>query len=123
MQKPRLTFWQIWNMSFGFFGIQFGWGLQMANMSAIYQYLGAKDSDIAILWLAAPVTGLIVQPIIGYASDRTWGSLGRRRPYFLTAAIVASLALIAMPLSGTLCMPPALLRSLEPTTTITLQPF
>src|SRR5215475_14723055 len=80
MQKPRLSFWQIWNMSFGFFGIQFGWGLQMANMSAIYQYLGAKESELAVLWLAAPLTGLIVQPIIGYASDRTWGSLGRRRP-------------------------------------------
>ena len=75
--KPRLSFWQIWNMSFGFLGIQFGWALQMANMSAIYQYLGAK-SDIAILWLAAPLTGLLIQPIIGYASDRTWGRLGRR---------------------------------------------
>src|SRR5258708_32573965 len=97
MQKPRLTFWQIWNMSFGFFGIQFGWGLQMANMSAIYQYLGAKDSDIAILWLAAPVTGLIFQPIIGSPSGRTRGSLGPRRPYFLIGAIRATLALIGMP--------------------------
>src|SRR5258708_18662648 len=123
MQKPRLTFWQIWDMSFGFFGIQFGWGLQMANMSAIYQYLGAKDSDIAILWLAAPVTGLIVQPIIGYASDRTWGSLGRRRPYFLIGAIVASLALIAMPHSGTLWMAAGLLWVLDASINITMEPF
>ena len=81
-------------MSFGFFGIQFGWGLQMANMSAIYQYLGAKEGDLAILWLAAPVTGLIVQPIIGHYSDRTWTRLGRRRPYFLGGAILASIALV-----------------------------
>jgi maltose/moltooligosaccharide transporter len=94
----------IWNMSFGFLGIQFGWGLQMANMSAIYQYLGAKESDIPLLWLAAPVTGLIVQPIIGHASDRTWTRLGRRRPYFLVGAILASLALVAMPNSTSLWM-------------------
>src|ERR1700687_1517872 len=100
MEKPRLRFWQIWNLSFGFFGIQFGWGLQMANMSAIYQYLGAKDDDIAWLWGAPPLTGFIGQPILGYASDRTWGPLARRRPYFLVGAIVASLALIAMPNSG-----------------------
>ena len=72
MNKPRLSFWQISNMSFGFLGIQFGWGLQLANMSAIYSYLGAKESDIPFLWLAGPVTGLIVQPIIGAMSDRTW---------------------------------------------------
>ncbi len=72
MDKPPRTFWQIWNMSFGFLGIQFGWGLQMANMSAIYEYLGARADQIPILWLAAPLTGLIVQPIIGHASDRTW---------------------------------------------------
>src|SRR5512143_4141050 len=96
MQRPTLSFWQIWNMSFGFFGIQFGWGLQMANMSAIYQYLGARE-NLAILWLAAPLTGLIVQPLVGYFSDRTWSGLGRRRPYFLVGAILSSLALIAMP--------------------------
>ena len=73
MNKPPRNFWQIWNMSFGFLGIQFGWGLQMANMSAIYEYLGAKADQIPILWLAAPLTGLIIQPIIGHASDRTWG--------------------------------------------------
>jgi maltose/moltooligosaccharide transporter len=82
-QAPAI-FWQIWNMCFGFFGIQFGWGLQMANMSAIYEYLGAESDQIPMLWLAAPLTGLLVQPIIGRLSDHTWGRLGRRRPYFLT---------------------------------------
>ena len=104
MQKPQLSFWQIWNMSFGFFGIQFGWGLQMANMSAIYQYLGAEEHQIAWLWIAAPLTGLIVQPLVGYFSDRTWTGLGRRRPYFLVGAILSSLALIAMPNSGAVWM-------------------
>jgi len=123
MQKPRLSFWQVWNMSFGFFGIQFGWGLQMANMSAIYQYLGAKESDLAVLWLAAPLTGLLVQPIIGYASDRTWGVLGRRRPYFLTGAVLASLALIAMPSSGTVWMAAGLLWVLDASVNVTMEPF
>jgi maltose/moltooligosaccharide transporter len=123
MTKPRLSFWQIWNMSFGFFGIQFGWGLQMANMSAIYQYLGAKEGDIAVLWLAAPLTGLIVQPIIGYLSDRTWGTLGRRRPFFLAGAILASLALIAMPRSGTVWMAAGLLWLLDASVNITMEPF
>ena len=90
MKKPRLSFWQIWNMSFGFFGIQFAFGLQQANMSGIYTYLGAKPEQVPILWLAGPVTGLLVQPIIGSMSDRTWNRLGRRRPYFLTGAILAS---------------------------------
>ena len=110
MEKPRLSFWQIWNMSFGFLGIQFGWGLQMANMSAIYQYLGARENEIPILWLAAPLTGLVVQPIIGYFSDRTWNRLGRRRPYFLGGAVAASLALLAMPNSSALWMAAGLLR-------------
>src|SRR6516225_2361447 len=123
MQKPRLTFWQIWNMSFGFFGIQFGWGLQMANMSAIYQYLGAKESELAVLWLAAPLTGLLVQPIIGYASHRTWNALARRRPYFLSGAILASLALIAMPSSGTVWMAAGLLWVLDASINITMEPF
>jgi maltose/moltooligosaccharide transporter len=123
MNRPRLSFWQIWNMSFGFFGIQFGWGLQMANMSAIYQYLGAKESEIAFLWLAAPLTGLIVQPIVGYLSDRTWCGLGRRRPYFLTGAILASLALIAMPNSGAVWMAAGLLWILDASINITMEPF
>jgi maltose/moltooligosaccharide transporter len=123
MQKPRLSFWQIWNMSFGFMGIQFGWGLQMANMSAIYQYLGAKESEIAGLWLAAPLTGLLIQPIIGYASDRTWGVLGRRRPYFLVGALLASLALIVMPNSGTVMMAAGLLWILDASINVTMEPF
>ena len=93
MNKPRLSFWQIWNMSFGFLGIQFGFALQNANVSRIFETLGAKIDDIPILWIAAPVTGLIIQPIIGHMSDKTWGRLGRRRPFFLAGAILASLAL------------------------------
>jgi maltose/moltooligosaccharide transporter len=123
MDKPRLSFWQIWNMSFGFFGIQFGWGLQMANMSGIYQYLGARENDIPILWLAAPLTGLIVQPIIGYYSDRTWNRLGRRRPYFLGGAIAASLALLAMPTSSALWMAAGLLWVLDASVNISMEPF
>src|SRR6202163_4992097 len=123
MEKPRLRFWQIWNMSFGFFGIQFGWGLQMANMSAIYEYLHAKPDQIPILWLAAPLTGLIVQPIIGHMSDRTWGRLGRSRPYFLTGASLSSLALIAMPNSSTLWMAAGLLWILDASINISMEPF
>ncbi len=123
MQKPQLSFWQIWNMSFGFFGIQFGWGLQMANMSAIYRYLGADQEEIAWLWIAAPLTGLIVQPIIGYASDRTWGALGRRRPYFLAGAILSTLALIAMPNSSAVWMAAGLLWILDASINITMEPF
>ena len=123
MDKPHLSFWQIWNMSFGFFGIQFGWGLQMANMSAIYQYLGAKEDQIAWLWIAAPLTGLIVQPIVGYTSDRTWSRLGRRRPYFLVGAILSSLALVAMPNSSALWMAAGLLWILDASINITMEPF
>ncbi|MEY3000735.1 MAG: hypothetical protein RL648_949 [Verrucomicrobiota bacterium] len=122
-KQPELSFWQIWNMSFGFFGIQFGWGLQMANMSAIYQYLGADADKIPLLWLAAPVTGLIVQPIVGYYSDRTWNRFGRRRPYFLVGAIFASLALIAMPNSSTLWMAAGLLWILDASVNISMEPF
>src|SRR5499433_4287594 len=86
VDKPRLSFWQIWNMSFGFLGIQFGWGLQLANMSPIYKYLHAEESSLPYLWLAGPITGLLIQPIIGSMSDRTWNRLGRRRPYFLVGA-------------------------------------
>jgi maltose/moltooligosaccharide transporter len=123
MNKPTLSFWQIWNMNFGYFGIQMGWGLQMANMSAIYQYLGAEESDIPLLWLAAPITGLIVQPIIGYYSDRTWTRIGRRRPYFLVGAILASLALIAMPNSSTLWMAAGLLWILDASVNVSMEPF
>ena len=123
MEKPPLRFWQIWNMSFGFFGIQFGWGLQMANMSAIYEYLGARADQIPILWLAAPLTGLIVQPIIGHMSDHTWGRLGRRRPYFLTGAILSSLALLLMPNSSVLWMAAGLLWILDASINISMEPF
>ena len=122
-EKPRLSFWQIWNMSFGFLGIQFGWGLQMANMSSIYQFLGADEKDIPILWLAAPLTGLIVQPIIGYYSDRTWTRLGRRRPYFLVGAVLASLALIAMQNSPSLWIAAGLLWILDASVNVSMEPF
>jgi maltose/moltooligosaccharide transporter len=123
VEKPRLRTWQIWNMSFGFLGIQFGWGLQMANMSAIYQYLGAREDEIAILWLAAPLTGLLVQPVIGYFSDRTWNRLGRRRPYFLSGAILASLALLAMPRASTIWMAAGLLWILDASVNVSMEPF
>jgi len=123
MNKPPRSFWQIWNMSFGFLGIQFGWGLQMANMSAIYEYLGARADQIPILWLAAPLTGLIVQPIIGHASDRTWGRLGRRCPYFLAGATLSSLALILMPSCSALWMAAGLLWILDTSINISMEPF
>src|ERR1044072_5512971 len=123
MQKPRLSFWQIWNMSFGFLGLQFGWGLQLGNMSGIYEKLGANPDQLPILWLAAPLTGLIVQPIIGSMSDRTWTRLGRRRPYFLVGAILASVALFFMPTSSTLWMAAGLLWILDASINISMEPF
>ena len=123
MHKPRLSFWQIWNMSFGFLGIQFGWGLQMANMSAIYKYLGADDNKLAILWLAAPVTGVIIQPLIGQSSDRLWTRLGRRRPFILIGAVLASLALILMPNCSAVWMAAGLLWVLDGTINASMQPF
>jgi maltose/moltooligosaccharide transporter len=123
MKKPRLSFWQLYNMSFGFLGIQFGWGLQLANMSAVYERLGARPDQVPLLWLAAPVTGLIVQPIVGALSDRTWGPLGRRRPYFLAGAILASTALFIMPTSTTLWMAAMLLWVLDASINISMEPF
>src|SRR5882672_11619568 len=123
MQKPRLSFWQIWNMSFGFLGIQFGWGLQLGNMSGIYEKLGANPDQLPILWLAAPLTGLIIQPIIGSMSDRTWGRLGRRRPYFLVGAILASIALFFMPTSSSLWMAAGLLWVLDASINVSMEPF
>ncbi len=123
MDKPSLSFWQIWNMSFGFLGIQFGWTLQMNNMSAIYEYLGAQPSQLPLLWLAAPLTGLLVQPIIGNWSDNTWGPLGRRRPFFLAGAILSSCALILMPLSGALWMAAGLLWILDASINVSMEPF
>jgi maltose/moltooligosaccharide transporter len=121
--KPRLSFWQIWNMSFGFLGIQFGFALQNANVSRIFETLGAKVENIPILWIAAPVTGLIIQPIIGHMSDNTWNRLGRRRPYFLTGAILASLALILMPNSPVLWIAAGMLWIMDASINISMEPF
>lgn len=121
--KPRLSFWQIWNMSFGFLGIQFGWGLQMANMSPIYKYLGADEANLPYLWLAGPLTGLLIQPIVGAMSDRTWTKLGRRRPFFLVGAIIASICLILMPNSSAVWMAAGLLWILDASINITMEPF
>jgi maltose/moltooligosaccharide transporter len=121
--KPRLSFWQIWNMCFGFMGIQFGFALQNSNVSRIFQTLGASVDDIPVLWIAAPLTGLLVQPIVGYYSDRTWTGLGRRRPYFLAGAILATLALIAMPNSPALWVAAGLLWVLDASINISMEPF
>jgi maltose/moltooligosaccharide transporter len=122
-QRPRLSPFGLFNMSFGFLGIQFGWGLQLANMSAVYERLGARPDQVPLLWLAAPVTGLLVQPIIGALSDRTWGPLGRRRPYFLTGAVLASIALFFMPTSTSLWMAATLLWILDASINISMEPF
>jgi maltose/moltooligosaccharide transporter len=121
--RPAVSFWQIWNMCFGFLGIQFAFGLQNANVSRIFQTLGAEMDDVAILWIAAPLTGLIVQPIVGYYSDRTWNWLGRRRPYFLAGAILASLALLAMPRCSALWMAAGVLWVLDASINIAMEPF
>ena len=123
MQRSRVGFGQIFNMSFGFLGIQFGFGLQNANMSAIYMMLGADADQVPLLWLAAPLTGLLVQPIVGHLSDNTWTRLGRRRPYFLVGAVLASLALFAMPNSRALWMAAALLWVLDASINISMEPF
>src|SRR6056300_100182 len=123
MKKRTLSFWEIWNMSFGFLGIQFGFALQNANTSRIFQTLGANVDDIPILWIAAPVTGLIVQPLIGYYSDRTWTRLGRRRPYFLWGAILSSLALLIMPNSPTLWIAAGMLWIMDASINVSMEPF
>jgi len=121
--KPRRSTWQIWNMCFGFFGIQIGWGLQNANVSRIFQSLGAAIDEIPILWVAAPLTGLLIQPIVGYFSDNTWNRLGRRRPFFLGGAITASLALFVMPHSTALWMAAGMLWIMDASINITMEPF
>jgi len=122
--KPRLSIGQLFNMSFGFFGIQFGFALQNANVSRIFQTLGAELDKISILWIAAPFTGLVVQPIIGYLSDRTWHPWwGRRRPFFFTGAILASIALFLMPNSYVLWMAAVLLWILDASINISMEPF
>ena len=122
-ERPLLTFWQIWNMCFGFLGLQFGFALQNSNVSRIFQTLGASIDDIPVLWIAAPLTGLLVQPLVGYYSDRTWTRLGRRRPYFLVGAILASFALLAMPRSGALWIAAGLLWILDASINISMEPF
>jgi MFS family permease len=120
--KPRLSFWQIWNMSFGFLGIQFGFALQNANVSRIFETLGG--TEIALYWLAAPLTGLLVQPVIGYLSDRTWSPRwGRRRPYFTLGAILASIALLVMPNVTVLWAAVGMLWIMDSSINISMEPF
>lgn len=122
--KPPLSFWQIFNMSFGFFGIQFGWDLQRANMGPIYEFLHASPDEIPMLFLAAPLTGLIVQPIIGYMSDRTWHPWwGRRRPYFFVGAVLSTICLFFMPNSSALWMAAGLLWILDTAGNVAMEPF
>ena len=124
MNKRKLSFWEIWNMSFGFLGIQFGFALQGGFMSRIFQTLGAAKDDIPMLWIAAPLTGLLVQPIIGYLSDRTWSvKWGRRRPYFLIGAILSSLALFLVPHSSALWMAAGFLWILDASINVSMEPF
>ena len=123
LYKPNLSFWQIINMNVGFFGIQFSFGLQQSNMSPIYRYLGADESSLPYLWLAGPMTGLIIQPIIGALSDKTTSKYGRRTPYFLIGAILCSLGLLAMPFSPTLWMAASLLWILDAANNVTMEPY
>ena len=122
-RKPAMNAAQIWNMSFGFLGIQIGFDLQNGNVSRIFQTLGAEVNELAILWIAAPMTGLIVQPIIGHLSDNTWGKFGRRRPYFLIGAILATLALFIMPNSPTLWIAAGMLWIMDASLNVTMEPF
>jgi maltose/moltooligosaccharide transporter len=124
MQKPRQSWAGLWNISFGFFGIQIGFALQNANMSRIFQSLGSSVDDLPALWIAAPLTGLLVQPIVGFLSDKTWlGRLGRRRPYFLAGAVLAALSLFIMPLSEALLFAAILLWTLDASLNISMEPF
>lgn len=123
LTKPKLSFWQIWNMSFAFLGIQFGFALQNANASRIFQTLGAEIEEIAILWIAAPVTGLLVQPIIGYMSDKTWTRWGRRRPYFTVGAVFTTLALFIFPNSPTVWIAAGMLWMIDASLNISMEPL
>lgn len=124
MEKRKLSFWEIWNMSFGFLGIQFGFALQGGYMSRIFQTLGAEPHDIPGLWIAAPLTGLIVQPIIGFLSDRTWSTrFGRRKPYFLLGAVLSSFALFFVPYSSALWIAAGFLWILDASINISMEPF
>lgn len=122
-KQPQLSFWQIWNMCFGFMGIQFGFALQNANVSRIFQTLGADYNNMTLLWVAAPITGLVVQPIVGYFSDRTWGKLGRRRPYFLYGALLSTAALFVMPNSPSLWIAAGTLWILDASINVSMEPF
>jgi len=121
--KPQLSFWQIWNMCFGFLGIQFGFALQNANASRIFETLGASMDAVPGLWIAAPLTGLLVQPIVGYLSDRTWTRWGRRRPFFMIGAVLTTLALLVMPNSPTLWIAAGTLWVLDASINISMEPF
>lgn len=121
--KPALSFWQIWNMCFGFLGIQFGFALQNANVSRIFQTLGAEVDDIPALWVAAPLTGLLVQPLVGYFSDRTWSGFGRRRPFLLAGAILSSIAILFMPHSPTLWIAAGMLWVMDASINVSMEPF
>ncbi|MEY2883034.1 MAG: hypothetical protein RL490_758, partial [Pseudomonadota bacterium] len=123
MKKPHQGFAGLWNISFGFFGIQLGFALQNANVSRIFQSLGAEVDSLAFLWIAGPVTGLLIQPLVGHFSDRTWGRFGRRRPYFLAGALLASLALFGMPHATVLLTAAVLLWLLDASLNITMEPF
>jgi len=124
IQKPRLTFWQLWNMSFGFFGIQFGFALQNANTSRIFSTLGASPDDLPLFWLAAPVTGLLVQPVIGYLSDHTWHPRwGRRRPFFFFGALLASIAMFLMPNASAVWMAVLVLWMMDAAINVSMEPF
>ncbi|HZF66843.1 MAG TPA: MFS transporter [Gemmatirosa sp.] len=123
VRRPRLSFMQIVNMNVGFFGIQYSFGLQQSNMSPIYKYLGADEASLPLLWLAGPVTGLVVQPIVGALSDRTLSPRGRRTPYFLVGALLCSVALLAMPFSRALWMAAGLLWVLDAANNVTMEPY
>src|SRR6516225_7280192 len=123
LSKPLLSFWQILNMNLGFFGIQFSFGLQQSNMSPLYKYLGADEGSLPLLWLAGPITGLIVQPLVGALSDRTTSRWGRRTPYFLAGALLCSLGLLAMPFSPTLWFAAGLLWILDTANNVAMEPY
>ena len=123
MTRARMSWRQIANACFGFFGIQIGFALQNGNASRIFQTLGADMESLPILWIAAPATGLLVQPVIGYLSDRTWGPLGRRRPYFLAGALLTTLSLLVMPNVPLLWMAAGSLWLMDASINVTMEPF